>query len=269
MTENWGHSNSGLTWDNNLYQDLVTTYAAWNDNYLFLALKGPATETTVRFDGSADNWFMGPDNYYLTLQNGSYSRSVRINVGVPDIFRQIDNDGQFSELFDTNPMFTDPWRGRTLYNNPGDGFGFPGRLVTESDIVYQQGGSGNNCVWELAIPWSTKTLLRGYDGKEMAIEFMISGDRLFNADHAAKIKLVEIGDPVITDIAYSGGSSTITFDSAPGVEYQVYYRDSMADAWTLIEQVTGQGGSTEYVDDGSLTDPDPTDVTQRLYMVGM
>jgi hypothetical protein len=115
---------------------------------------------------------------------------VQINVGVPDIFRQIDNDGQFSEFFDTNPQFTKPYMGRTIFNNPNDGLGFDGRLVTQNDLVYARGGSGSARVWEVAIPWSDVTQLRGFPGKTMAISIDVSGDRLFESDHAARFTLV-------------------------------------------------------------------------------
>ena len=37
-------------------------------------------------DGSADNWFISPDNYDLNLNSGTSSYSVRVNVGVPDVY---------------------------------------------------------------------------------------------------------------------------------------------------------------------------------------
>ena len=239
ISNNWGYSNDYLVSDNNTYQSLIKTYAAWDDNYLYLGLKGPSTTTTVYIDGGADNWFMGPDNYLLTLANGSASIAVQINVGVPDIFKQIDNDGQWSEIFDTNPFFILPYQGRTIYNNPGDGLGFPGRLVVETDLIYVNGGTGQNCIWKVAIPWSNKTLLRGFSGKEIAVSFSVSGDALYETDHYARLRLVEIGSPVITSIVYSEGPATITFDCTVGVKYNIYYRDTMDATWTLIQQVTG------------------------------
>ena len=269
ITTKWGYSNDALVSDNDSYQGQTKTYAAWDDDYLYLALKGPSSTANIHLDGSADNWYMSPDSYHLTLRNGSYSRSVRINVGVPDIFRQVDNDGQFSELFDTSSMFTNPWQGRTLYNNPGDGFGFPSRLVSESDLVYERGGSGDNFVWELAIPWSKKTLLEGYDGKMMAIQIELSGDKLFETDHAARIKLVDAGAPEITEISYSEGAVTLTFDSVPSMRYRIYYKDDIDGAWTRIEGINGTGGTMQYVDDGTLTDPNPVDVPFRSYQIGL
>jgi DNA-binding beta-propeller fold protein YncE len=269
ITNKWGYSNDYLVSDNNSYQSQTMTYAAWDDNYLYLALKGPSTTATVYIDGNADNWFMNPDSYLLTLANGSSNLSVRINVGVPDIFRQIDNDGQYSEFYDTDPQFILPYQGRTIYNNSTDGLGFSGRLVTESDISYAIGGSGQNCVWEIAIPWSSKTLLKGYNGKEIAVYFQLSGDSLFETDHYAKLKLVDIGAPQIANISYLADTAILTFDCTPGVKYNVYYRDSIDNTWTLIQQVTGQGAGTVFVDDGSMTDPDPVAVTQRFYRIGM
>ena len=269
VSDKWGYSNDGLVSDSNLYQGQTLIYAAWDDNNLYLGLKGPSTTATVYIDGSADNWFMGPDNYWLTLTNGYASKSVNINVGVPDIFRQIDDDGQWSEIFDTNPMFTLPYQGRTTYNNPGDGLGFPGRLVTEDDLNYACGGWGINCTWKIAIPWSNKTLLRGFDGKEIAIGIILSDDYIFEADHFAKLKLVDIGEPVITGITYNNGVTTISFDCTPGVPYSVYYSDSVDGTWTLIEQVIGQGNGTIFVDDGSMTEPDPINAPKRFYKIGM
>ena len=39
LSDRWGYSNDKLVADNNLYQDRVTTYAAWDDKFLYLALK--------------------------------------------------------------------------------------------------------------------------------------------------------------------------------------------------------------------------------------
>jgi hypothetical protein len=144
-------------------------------------------------DGSADNWFRGPDDYLLSLRNDSDFLSVAVNVGVPDLFRQIDDDGQFSEFFDTDPQFTKPYRGRSIIGHPDDGLGFPRRLVTESDLRYRHGGGGDDSVWEVAIPWSDTTFFRGFAGKEMAIEIDVGGDKLFETDDAARFVLVEGG----------------------------------------------------------------------------
>jgi hypothetical protein len=268
VTNHWGYSNDSLVSDNDLYQSQTTTYAAWDDAYLYLALKGPSSTTIVHLDGSADNWFMNPDSYYLTLRNDTYSRSVKINVGVPDVFRQIDNDGQYSEFYDTDAKFTQPYNGRAVYNQSGEGLGFPGRLVTESDLIYAQGGSGNEKVWELAIPWSSSTLLEGYSGKELAIEFSASGDTLFESDHAARLRLVDYQPPDIVAIAYDAGHVTITFASNAGEQYDMFYTgNAITGPWTFIESVTGQAGTTDYTDDGSKTDPDPADVPHRFYKV--
>ena len=83
------------------------------------------------------------------------------------------------------------------------------------------------------------------------------------------MKLVEVGDPHMTGIRYSAGEATITFDTVPGVQYNIYYKDTIDSMWSLIEQVTGQGPGTEYVDDGSLTSPGPSEATSRFYRVGM
>ena len=269
VTSNWGFSNEALAGDNDSYQGETSIFAAWDDDYFYLGLRGPSSTSTIRLDGSADNWFFGPDNYRIVVSNYTSSMSVSINVGVPDIFRQIDNDGQWSELFDTNAMFTNPWQGRTLYDHGTDGFGFSSRLVTESDITYAYGGTLPNHVWELRIPYSTKTGFKGYPGREMGIDIDVSGDRIFEADDGARLRLVEVGDPVITGIRYTGGETTLTFDTVPGMTYNIYYRDSLDAGWTLIESVTGQGVGTQYVDDGSLTSPSPSAATSRFYRVGM
>ena len=63
-------------------------------------------------------------------------------------------------------------------------------VYTEDDLDYAPGGSGDASVWEVAIPWSQVTGLRGFAGKEMAIGFDVGGDLLFETDHAARIRLV-------------------------------------------------------------------------------
>jgi DNA-binding beta-propeller fold protein YncE len=267
VTNLWGYSNDSLVTDNNTYQGQVITYAAWDDNYLYLALKGPSTTTTIYLDGSADNWFMSPDNYLLTLSNSSSSYSVKVNVGVPDVFRQIDDDGQYSEFFDTDAQFTKPYQGRTIYNNPTDGLGFPGRLVTETNLTYARAGSGSNRVWELRIPWSSTTLLKGFAGKEIAVAYVVSNDRLFESDHAARLRLVDTQAPQITAIARGADGFTITFTSNAGAKYDVLYRDTMTADWKLIERITGQAGTTQYTDDGSKTDPDPAGLYRRFYKI--
>jgi hypothetical protein len=183
------------------------------------------------------------------------------------VFRQIDNDGQYSEFFDTDAQFTLPYQGRTIYNNPTDGLGFPGRLVTESDLTYARAGSGSDRVWELAIPWSNTTLLKGFAGKEIAIAYVVSNDRLFESDHAARLRLVDTQPPQITAIARSADGFTITFTSNAGGQYDVLYRDTMSSNWTLIERITGQAGTTQYTDDGSRTTPAPADVHERFYKI--
>lgn len=202
VTNKVGYSNQGLVSDNNEVQNQVTTYAAWNDQYLFLALKGPPGETQLKLDGSADNWYFGPDNYSLRLRNDESSLDVAVNVGVPDVFRQIDDDGQYSTFLDTDPQFTKPYAGHHFFDQPDQGLGFPGRLVAESDLIYRRGGSGNESVWEVAIPFSNKTLLKGFAGKEMAIEITVNGDRLFNVDHAARLQLIAAAP--IAPIAHNG-----------------------------------------------------------------
>ncbi len=200
ISNQWGFNNSSLVSDNNLRQGLTTTYAAWDDTNLYFALKGPGGSTQLRIDGDADNWFMGSNNYQMNLRNDFSALNVSVNAGVPDVFRQIDNDGQFSEFFDTDPKFTQPYNGRTIFNHSGEGLGFPGRLVTEADLTYQRGGSGNEMVWEVRIPWSNKTGLRGSVGKELAFFMDIQGDRLFETDHFAKIRLVSAAQepPLVT-----------------------------------------------------------------------
>jgi hypothetical protein len=169
----------------------VTTYAAWDDGYLYLALRGPAVTTRVFIDGDADNRFLGPSNYSLTLANGTSSREVKVNVGVPDVYRQIDDDGQFSEFFDTDPQFTKPYNGRPIIGHPDEGLGFASRLVTEADLLYAAGGTGKDSTWEVAVPWSTVTNFAGFAGKRMAVGFDVGGDLLMETDRDARIRLVE------------------------------------------------------------------------------
>jgi len=54
LTDRWGYSNDKLVTDNNLYQDRVTTYAAWDDKFLYLALKGAPSTTELHLAGAAD-----------------------------------------------------------------------------------------------------------------------------------------------------------------------------------------------------------------------
>jgi DNA-binding beta-propeller fold protein YncE len=215
LTDHWGYVNDALVPDSNALQENVTTYAAWDENFLYLALKGPPAATTIHLDGNSDNWFMNPDNYQLIVRNDFTSIAVKINVGVPDLFRQIDNDGQFSEFFDTDPQFTKPYQGRSILTDPGDGLGFPGRLVSEADLLYGHGGSGNNSVWEVAIPRSNKTLLKTFTGKKMAIDIDVGGDKLFESDHAARFTLIENDNtpPTITC------PEDIIVNSDPGVPH--------------------------------------------------
>jgi DNA-binding beta-propeller fold protein YncE len=190
LTAGWGFSNDGLVPDSDAFQTRVTTYAAWDGSALYLALKGPPSLTRVTVDGDANGRFLGADNYELEVSNSDASIAVRDNVGIPDLFRQIDNDGQFSEFFDTDPQFTLPYRGRPIFDRPGDGLGFPGRLVTEADLTYQLGGIGETSVWEVAIPWSDLTTFHGKPGSRMAIGIDVDGDRLFETDRDAIIMLV-------------------------------------------------------------------------------
>lgn len=189
MTDGWGYPNDAFSDDNNAHQGQVTTYAAWDDRYLYLAYRGPAARVTLAVDGDADNRFMGPANYQLALDSGAFSRSVMVNVGVPDLFRQIDDDGQWSELFDTDPVFTRPYNGVPFSGSTTDGAGFPGRLVDEGDLLYQRGGSGGATAWEVAIPWSTATSFRGFRGKVLGLAFDVAGDTLFETDRNAIVTL--------------------------------------------------------------------------------
>jgi len=190
LTDHTGFTNDALVNDNNAVQDRVTTYAAWDDRFLYLALQGPPTVTEVAVDGRADNRFISPDNYSLRLGNGSPLLEVAVNVGVPDLFKMIDNDGGFSEFFDTNPQFTKPYLGHRILG-PDDGLGFPGRLVTEADLRYQQRPlSPDSAVWEVAIPWSKVTSFHGGVGKQLALGFNVDGDLLFETDHTPTVTLV-------------------------------------------------------------------------------
>ena len=72
----------------------------------------------------------------------------------------------------------------------------------------------------------------------------------------------------ITNVTYSAGSVTLTFDSVAGEKYNIYYKDDIDGTWLFIEQVTGQDLETQYTDDGSLTIPVPAAATSRFYRVG-
>jgi hypothetical protein len=191
FTRRSGYSNDKLIADTDALQRRTTTWITWDDRFLYLALRGPASRTRIRLDGNGDGWFLGPDNYLIEVRNDTPSLSVRINVAVPDLFRQIDDDGQFSEFFDTHPQFTRPYKGVTIFDHPDSGLGFPGRLVTESDLQYAIGGTGNDRVWELAIPWSNVTNFRPGVGRELRISFDIDEDLLFETDDMARFQLVD------------------------------------------------------------------------------
>jgi hypothetical protein len=113
-------------------------------------------------------------------------------------------------------------------------------MVTEADLRYQRGGSGDNSVWEVAIPWSNKTQLRGFEGKEMALSWSVSGDELFSLDHAARITLTA-GPPAPAGFAVSAGQGGANPDDdgravavdAAGNTYvagMLYYADGIADS---------------------------------------
>ena len=53
--------------------------------------RGKTPPRMFRIDGDADNWFLSADNYDLYLGSGTTNMdAVKINVGTPDIFRQVD-----------------------------------------------------------------------------------------------------------------------------------------------------------------------------------
>ena len=75
--------------------------------------------------------------------------------------------------------------------------------------------------------------------------------------------------PAITSIRYSSGTVTIVFTSILGVQYNIYYKDTIDGTWALLGQITGQDGSTLYIDDGSLSEPDPVNAPIRFYRIGI
>ena len=185
----WGYSNSALAWDNDLSQHLVRAYAAWDESFLYLALEGPPSDSALRIDGNADGWIFGPDNYFVSVSNNWEHLEVAINVSVPDLMRQIDDDGGWSEIWDTNPQFTKPYAGLPIWKDPEYGLGFPSRLVTEGDLLYAQSGGEGHFTWELAIPWSDVTQFRGHQGHSIALELSVDGDQIFETDLPARITL--------------------------------------------------------------------------------
>ena len=255
LTSDWGWTGgSGPTLnlqgnntdDSDAYQSTTVTYAAWDNNYLYLAYQGQQCTSDVRIDGDADNWFLSPDNYDLQLGSGSTSTlSIADNVGVPDIFRQIDNDGQFSEIFDTDPMFTRPYQGRPACFYATDGLGFPGRLVTESQLTYVHGtGSGGtggtNNIWKVAIPWSNVTDFHGGDGKWMALFYKIgNSDLLFANDDFARVQLVD-GTP--SNIALS--SQSVNEQQPAGTTVGTFFTTDSKSGHTFTYSLVNGPGST-------------------------
>ena len=274
FTSQWGYSNDALIFDSNAYQDEIETYLSWDDAYFYIALKGPASETQVYLDGGNDGWFLGSDSYHLRVRNDSDSLQVRINVGVPDLFRQIDNDGQYSEFFDTDNQFTNPYRGQTIYNHPEDGPGFSDRLVTESDLLYAYGGAGNNSVWEMAVPWSNVTGFQGYVAKQMALEFTVGDDRIFEVDHPASVTLTGEASSITivnsanrvssTDFNFTGdlGSFSLDYDADMELPSQIIFsnlppgiyevKESLPPYW-IIEKISCSDGSFIFLESATVS----------------
>ena len=267
FTNKWGYSNDALVYDSDAFQDDVKTYLAWDDDYLYIALKGPPSLSNVYLDGGADGWFLGSDNYRIRARNDTRSLLVNVNVGVPDLFRQIDNDGQYSYFLDTDPQFTKPYRGRTIYDNSDDGLGFPGRLVSESDLDYDLGGSGNNSVWEVAIPWSDTTALEGYIGKRLGVEIYVGDDKLFETDHAPVVVLTDLVSSIAivmettpadgTDFYFTGdlGSFQLDDDSDPALDDRASFSPLPPGTYRVGEYLPPNWIVDEIVcDDGSPVD---------------
>ncbi|MDG2114316.1 MAG: hypothetical protein P8N02_17100, partial [Actinomycetota bacterium] len=218
LTSEWGHSTpdvAGLfgALDTDAHQSQTTTRAAWDDEHLYLSITTPGVGADIYIDAAADSWFRGPANIHLMLADDS-SYEVRVNVGVPDLFRMIDDDGQWSEIFDTDIRFTRPYRGLPFNTSTTDGAGFPGRVLTENDLDVAAAIENGEITWEIAIPHRPSFAFSPGEDDHIALDFDIGGDQLFAIHHHPTFRL----DPALPPEGYrlvTREGVVIAFGDAP------------------------------------------------------
>lgn len=225
FTDHWGFAETSSDQgqhDNDLYQDQVTTFAAWDDEYLYLAYRGPQQQTLVDLDAAADSFTFGPSNYRLFVGPESNTYSADINVALPDLFTMMD-DAYDVYNFDWEDNFTQSYKGVPIADDAdeSDGLGFPGRIVDGSEFVYADRiGSEDLFEWEIAIPWSAETSFLRQDDGLFAIHWVVGGDELMIQDHMALTELIKPGvtiQPLSELTSEAGGTAmlAVVLDSEP------------------------------------------------------
>lgn len=243
ITNHWGYDNlPQIRGDNNEhYQDTIT-YASWDNQYLYLAIDYQGWgNISIRIDGSADNWYWGTDEFVLNLSSWSDTPSISVMTGSPDIYYKIDEGGGWSEFYDTDPMFTRPYKGRYVYDKANEGLGYSERLMTEADLLYKKTNDADNKYrWEVAIPWSADVLnFVGYDSKVIGLTINALGDSLFNTDRYGKIQLTlsTLKTPVITSISSVKSTSLdISWNAVPYADKYLLQYSTDGNFSTFVEK---------------------------------
>lgn len=65
------------------------------------------------------------------------------------------------------------------------------------------------------------------------------------------------------------GEITITFETLPGVSYDVYCSDSLEGTYSIVSTVEAPGDVTTWVDDGTETSAHPYEVDERYYKIAI
>jgi sugar lactone lactonase YvrE len=219
LTEQWGFENEISAWakvDNDLHQDQVTTFAAWDDDYLYLAYRGPQQRSAINLDAAVDSFVFGPSNCRLYVWPEPDTYATDVNVATPGVFAMMDDKYNVYN-FDWEDTFTQPYRGVPVGDDAdeSDGLGFPGRLVDQSDLHFAEHVTGEGLFeWEAAIPWSTEIGFTRQDDERFAINWIVGGDELMIQDHMALTKLIKPGVAIrpTSDSATTEAGDTATFD---------------------------------------------------------
>ena len=253
MTEGYGYTNTYH--DNNEKAQNLNTYSAWDDLYFYLAFEYIGWDwINIHFDGGCDNFLYGADAGLLQLNSWDETPQIAMIAGQHDM--NIIARTHYGTMWDTDPRFTYPYNGRPFEERweEGEGLGFPGRLVTEDDLIYRKNNYDGKTVWQVAIPWSPNvTGFIGYDGKIIGLDINFGGDVLFSTDRYAHIMLVEpdvtkLIAPMLGNVAATS-SSTITVAWAAvddASDYVVEY--ATADTFAEKKTVTATGTSTTLTD---------------------